>query len=68
MELAGASAVRDGGFGTGEDRQNAIGESEIEEHPLRDDASHFLRLEIDHEQGLLPFDLAGVGADGTLRE
>src|ERR1039458_10217978 len=60
--LPGAGAVGDGDFGSGQHGREAVGEAEIEEHALLDDAAHFARLEIDHEEGLLALDLALVGA------
>ena len=43
-------------------RLHAVGIADIEQHPFRNLAHHFLWLEIDDEQRLLAFDLARIFA------
>src|SRR5712672_986545 len=54
--------VRHGALGDGEHRRDAVGVADVEEHPLGELPADRLRREVEDEERLLPFNLAGVGA------
>jgi hypothetical protein len=49
FRLAGAGAVRDCGLRHRQNRANAVGVADVEQHPLRQHAAHFARFQVHHE-------------------
>src|SRR5215469_11302223 len=60
--LSRPGSVRYRFFRHGEHGNNTIGVADIEEHALRDYASHFAWLKIHHEQCLLAFNFSRIGS------